>query len=172
MAQRDRALSTGPIQFDPEPRQRLRAQRAIAVAEPLERFVEQADEFVVGLARIADAPPRRHHRASKRLRSVDSARKFNRAQASLAGFREIAGFGLGLAEIAEELRLQRLVAARLERQRVHGVAQMLRRLLVGKLLLRRARGRGANSRPRVRHCLAIDPGNNDRRSQRTAEGRR
>ena len=115
------------------------AQRTVRIAEPLQRFVEQADELMIGLAGIADAPPRRHHGASERLGPIDSARQFDRAEAGLARLREIAGLGLSLAEFAQQLRLQRLVAAGLERQRVDGVAQMLRRLLVGELPLRHAR---------------------------------
>ena len=137
---RDRPLPVGPVELDAEPRQSLPAQRTVRLAEPLQRFIEQADELGIALARIADPASRRHRGARERLGPIGAARQFDRLQAGLARLREIAGPGLSLAELAHQLGLQRIVAVRFQRQRVDRVAQMLRRLFIGELPLRRARG--------------------------------
>ena len=140
----DASLALRPVQLESESGEHLRAQGTVALAQHLLRLAEQQDETAIGHPGIAEAASGRYDGAGEQLWSVDTARDIGGRKTRLAGHRKIARLALSLAEFTQQFSTQQLVPAALERQRVDGVAQMMRRFLVGELLFC-----GASGPPRV-----------------------
>ena len=60
------------------------AQRAVLIAQPHERLLEQQDQGVIGHSGIADASTGGHDGARERLRPIETARDIRRAETSRA----------------------------------------------------------------------------------------
>ena len=140
LAKRHRLLALRPVELDAEPSQHLRAERTVVVAQPLLGLIEQLDEAVIGHSGIAEASTGSHHGAGEEFRSIEAACDIGGLEASLTRLGEFPCLDSSFPEFAQELPTQGFVPAALERERVDGVAQVMRRFLIGPLLLGYARG--------------------------------
>ena len=130
------------------------------------------DERVVGLAGIADAPAGRHDRPGEQVRVVGAPRKIRGAEAGSTALGEIAASDLRLAQLAEQFRVQPLVAVAPEMQGFDRIAQVVRGLFVGELIAGHARRPPRIFDRELGGVRASPPGNNGRRSRpRARRGR-
>ena len=140
LAERNGLFAIRPVEFDTQPREHLGEQRTFDIAQYRPGFPKELNEAMIGHSGKADVPAGREYGAGEQFGSVDTARNVGGFETGLASLAEITGLDLRFAEIAEQLRLERIVPGALERERFNRVVQMSRRLLVGELLFRGPRG--------------------------------